>query len=138
MSERRLPQRWTIHDASGVITLNVIAPEDSAALDVPVGGGMLEGWYTGDAYYMRDGAPVERPACPYEMMGSPAADGTTPATLSGLPAGTEIRIHGPANDRFKTDNTDLVMTFNAPGKYRMLLRPPFPYKAADMTLEVAS
>ncbi|MDN5937290.1 MAG: hypothetical protein L0H83_01375 [Salinisphaera sp.] len=128
---------WTIYDSVGAIVLNVIASADSAALDVPAGGSLLEGWYTGDVYYINDGAPIERPACPHELMGSPAANGTTQAVLSGLPAGTEIRIYGPANDRFEVDDTELVMAFNAPGKYRVLLRPPFPYKPADTTISVA-
>jgi hypothetical protein len=66
---------------------------------------------------------------------SVAADGVDEAVMSGLPAGSRVRIEGPAGPMyFETDSVGLSLSFNVPGIYNVWVE-DFPSLPKEFAIE---
>ncbi|SHI91205.1 hypothetical protein [Wenxinia saemankumensis] len=86
-------------------------------------------------WYVPESGPAERPA-PY---GFPAAARAPfSVDLTYWPEGTAIAVMNEALEEstFTTDAADPVLTLADPGRWRLIVEPPFPYRDETVYVEV--
>lgn len=81
-----------------------------------------------DTHYLPGGVPTERPACPAALDRSTiAADGEDAATLSGIPAGSEVRVSVDGIEQpVVVEGDTLTLTCDEPASIEIVIEPPFP------------
>lgn len=127
----------SFHDDGGRILMDAqlaSAAEVSATLSTLGAGGAVPGRYSGATHYVQGGAAVLRPAL--DLAESQAARvGEAWGCPAALPAVTEVTIDGEPLGA--VDDGALEVVFPEPGAYRLRLDPPFPWRPADIVVDVA-
>ncbi len=106
----------------------IAPPPGAIAMTADEAGDYAAYWWDGEALRMRAPLPyaVDRVRVP--------ADGATPITISGLPAGTEIYVPGLI-DPVPVGGGTVEIAAWRPGRYEVMLSAP-PYLPATVWVEV--
>lgn len=121
---------FTVYDEHGRIRLVIGGSREEATRDVPEGGGLIRGTYEPDDYYIQSRKPRRRPDSPHSFSAHEVpADGESMVVIDALPAASEVSVAGPGT-RYTTvvDDGVLELSFVRPGRYRVLVSPPHPYR----------
>lgn len=103
------------------------APPDHVAIQAGPGEVAIEGSGSDTGHYVVSGAIVPRPTMPTSIDKTEClADGVDVVTISGVPNPTDVRVSGPASEVMQVTDGALELTFDVPGRYRILLQ-AFPY-----------
>ena len=83
--------------------------------------------------YVVDGVVRPRPVMPVMFDNATVPVGSE-VTFTGIPAGANVRVSGPATDAFTVPDGELVMTFDVPGTYRVSIE-KFPFRDFEATCD---
>jgi len=126
----------SFHDDAGRILMNAQLATDaevSATMSTLGASGTVPGRYSDVTHYVHGGAAHPRPAL--DLAERHAAQmGEAWMCPVALPAGTEVTIDGESSGAVGDGALEVV--FPEPGAYRLRLAPPFPWRPADIVVEV--
>ena len=123
----------TTYDAEGRIKQRMrLLNEAEAYMNVPEGGGWIEGRHDAETKWIDNGGVKDRPAT--GMPKSHTLPRDTDWTVPDVPEGAELVIDG--HSAGTVDGDGLVLSFPEPGAYRVELRPPFPWQPATCEVTV--
>ena len=127
-------KEYTVFDSTGrVLRAGLCAPGD-LPLQARSGEFVLEGQANDVLHYVVDGAVMPRPVMPIMFDNATVpADGASTVTFTGVPAGANARVSGPAIDAFTVPDGVVVMTFDAPGAYVVGIE-KFPYRDFEVVI----
>lgn len=123
------------HNTGRIYQRMVLMSPEEADMNVPDGGGWVEGRHDPDTKWVDNDEVKDRPEL----------DVTPPALVAGgswhitLPVGTVISILGADNQEDHQATTDVAtveVMFDDPGKWVIEFDPPFPYRATTVEVEV--
>lgn len=107
---------------------------------VPPGYGVFNGSFSGNTHYIHDDGetepePVPRPENPVVAdKSSVTADGVEVLTLSNIPSGSVVRVHGPVASDTPVDDGTLELSTDTPGAYTVTVD-SFPEQRKELTFD---
>lgn len=127
-------KNYLLYDDQGAILQTGRCPESMLELQGSPGKHVLAGTADQLTEYVVDGVILTRPVMVLALSKETAqADGVDEIILSGLPAGANVYVRGPADMDGQADGGPAVLTFALAGAYTAYIT-HFPYQDAKVTM----